>query len=176
MDDSGFTFFDQPKPMPAIEWLDNAGNIKTLDDYLGSVVLINLWATWCAPCVQEMPALERTQERFGLLGLKIIPINVEELPIGQLVNFYNRLGLETLNIHQDPSQRVMLKLNADSLPASFLFTRTGKWLGGLSGVPHWDGGPTQKALHEVLMQPVSSEDMKEAFTRRNAKDASPTSP
>lgn len=72
---------------------DLEGNERTLEEYRGRWVVINYWATWCPPCLQEMPELEHFQHRFGSMGAMVLGINLEEIDHDRLRKFVGRLGV-----------------------------------------------------------------------------------
>jgi peroxiredoxin len=94
-----------------------------LSDYQGEVVLLNLWATWCAPCRQEMPSMERLYEELGPEGLRIVAVSVD--PTRRVVHeFVDEYGL-TFDILHDQSQRVDVLYQTTGLPESFVIDRHG---------------------------------------------------
>lgn len=100
-----------------------SGDSVRLSDYEGEVVLLNLWATWCAPCRQEMPSMERLYHELGPEGLKIVAVSVD--PTRRVVHeFVDEFGL-TFDILHDQSQRVDVTYQTTGLPESFVIDRHG---------------------------------------------------
>jgi thiol-disulfide isomerase/thioredoxin len=119
---------------PELTLEDLSGKSVSLDDYLGSVVLVNLWATWCPPCREEMPALQTFYEKYRSGGFVLIAINQEETR--EVVEpFVKEFGL-TFPIWLDLNYQAEREFKTDSLPSSFVIDRTGKvrlmWFGSIS--------------------------------------------
>ncbi len=119
---------------PDLTLTDLSGKTVSLDDYLGSVVLVNLWATWCPPCKDEMPALQTFYENYKADGFVLIAINQEET-LETVQPFVEEFGL-TFPVWLDENYQAEREFNTMSLPSSFLIDRTGRvrlmWVGGVS--------------------------------------------
>ncbi|MBK8616758.1 MAG: TlpA family protein disulfide reductase [Anaerolineales bacterium] len=113
---------------------DLAGNRVSLNDYRGSVVLVNLWATWCPPCREEMPALQKFYEKYKADGFVLIAIDQEETR-EVVAPFVKEFGL-TFPIWLDADYLAQREFNTMNLPSSYVIDRTGKvrlmWIGGIS--------------------------------------------
>jgi len=138
-----------PRPAPPISFADTAGKVVNLADFDGRVVLLNLWATWCAPCRHEMPSLERLQSR---LGDKIAVLAVSEDFGGDKVvaPFIAKLGLAMVNVYVDPKSKVGQAFHVDGLPTSFLVDRSGRVRGRVEGEADWNS-PKMLAVIEPLL-------------------------
>lgn len=136
-------------PAPKVAFTDAAGNAVRLADFAGKLVLINLWATWCAPCRQEMPSLERLQTR---LGDKITILAISEDMGGSktVAPFVARLGLKLVKTYLDPKSAVGRAFKVDGLPTSFLIDRQGRVLGRVEGGADWDS-PKMLAILDPLV-------------------------
>lgn len=126
-----------PKPAPAIGITDAAGKPTTLADFAGRVVLLNYWATWCAPCVEEMPALERLADRLGG-NAAVLAVSVDRQGNALVEPFVRKLGLARLPIYLDPKGESMRALGVRGLPTTILFDREGREVGRLEGAAAWD--------------------------------------
>lgn len=126
-----------PLPAPAVSFVDLAGNPASLSEFNGKVVLVNLWATWCGPCLREMPSLERLQSR---LGDKIVVVAISEDRGGSktVEPFVGKLGLKSVKIYLDPKSAVERAFKVQGLPTSFLIDREGRVLGRVEGAAEWD--------------------------------------
>ena len=124
-------------PAPAISFVDLAGNTVSLSEFTGKIVLVNLWATWCEPCVREMPSLERVQSR---LGDKIAVVAISEDHGGSKIvePFIDKLELKSVKIYLDPKSTVERAFKVQGLPTSFLIDREGRVLGRVEGAAEWD--------------------------------------
>jgi thiol-disulfide isomerase/thioredoxin len=139
----------RPHPAPRVSFFDAAGKAFSLSDFAGKVTLVNLWATWCAPCRHEMPSLERLQTR---LGDKITILAISEDMNGSkaVEPFIAKLGLERVKTYLDPKSAVGRAFNVDGLPTSFLIDRQGRVLGRVEGEAQWDS-PKMLAVIEPLL-------------------------
>src|SRR6516225_9509532 len=127
----------EPAPAPAISLADPSGVTVDLSDLRGKLVLINLWATWCEPCLREMPSLERLQSR---LGDKIVVVAISEDRGGSktVEPFIGKLGLKSVKIYLDPKSAMERAFKVQGLPTSFLIDREGRVLGRVEGAAEWD--------------------------------------
>ncbi len=119
---------------PKLTLTDLSGKTVSLSDYLGSVVLVNLWATWCPPCKDEMPELQTFYENYKADGFVLIAIDQEETK--EVVQpFVEEFGL-TFPVWLDENYQAEREFNTMSLPSSFVIDRTGRvrlmWVGGVS--------------------------------------------
>jgi len=121
-------------PAPEVTLNDLSGKPVSLKDHLGSVVLVNLWATWCPPCRQEMPALQAFYEKYKADGFVLIAINQEETA-AVVEPFINKFGL-TFTVLLDIDYLAQRKFNTTNLPSSYVIDRNGivrlMWIGGIS--------------------------------------------
>jgi len=119
---------------PKLTLEDLSGLPVSLDDYLGKVVLVNLWATWCPPCREEMPVLQTFYEDHKVDGFVLVAINQEE-PREVVEPFVKEFGL-TFPVWLDLDYQAEQEFNTNSLPSSFVVDRTGRvrlmWFGGIS--------------------------------------------
>ena len=119
---------------PELTLKDLSGKSVSLKDYLGSVVLVNLWATWCPPCREEMPTLQSFYEKYKADGFVLIAINQEET--GNVVEpFVKEFGL-TFPVWLDIDYQAQREFNTMNLPSSYVIDRNGRvrlmWIGGIS--------------------------------------------
>jgi thiol-disulfide isomerase/thioredoxin len=127
-----------PRPMPALHFEDGDGAAVTLADFRGRVVLLNLWATWCAPCRTEMPALDRLQAKMAGPDFTVVPLSIDHRGRDAVARFYRDLGLTTLGIYVDRSGEALSALELSGMPTSFLLDRQGRELGHVIGTAPWD--------------------------------------
>jgi len=145
----------EPKPAPEFAFEDGAGNRVSLEDFRGQVVVLNLWATWCAPCRHEMPSLDRLQAAHGGTGLQVVPLSVDRGGREQIEQFYEEVGIRHLDIYRDPQNAAGRALGALGLPTTVVFDQAGREVGRLLGPAEWDG-PEALALLRSLMEPDSA--------------------
>jgi thiol-disulfide isomerase/thioredoxin len=148
---------DQPRPLPEIRFADDQGHELTLADFRGRVVLLNIWATWCAPCRKEMPTLDRLQARFGGKDFLVIPLSIDREGVAAVRRFYEKLGLEKLGIYVDPSGKGSRALAIPGVPATLLIDRQGRETARKMGAAEWDG-PEMVSLVERTIHARSASD------------------
>ena len=107
-------------------------------DLKGKVVVMNIWATWCVPCVKEMPSLDRLQARIGKDKLVVIPLSLDGPTRAKVAPFYADKKLTSLGIWFDRSRKVMQALDVSILPTTILVDAKGRELGRLEGEADWD--------------------------------------
>jgi thiol-disulfide isomerase/thioredoxin len=127
-----------PNPVPDLEFLDVNDQPLRIADFTGQARLINLWATWCAPCVKEMPSLDRLQEAMPRDRFIVLPISVDGPSRAKVVPFYKERNLLDLHIYFDKDRKAMSVLGVTLLPTSILVDPAGRELGRLEGDADWD--------------------------------------
>ncbi len=139
----------QPFRAPIISLTDGDGHTLELSELRGKLVIVNLWATWCEPCLREMPSLERLQSR---LGERIAVLAVSEDRGGNktVEPFIAKLRLKSIKLYIDPKSEVGHALGARGLPTSFLIDREGKVLGRVEGAAEWDSPKILGVLEPLL--------------------------
>ena len=113
------------KKINSLTFLDAQNNKINLDNYQGKLILINFWATWCAPCKEEMPSLDKLQTNEKLINLKIFPINVGQDKIDKAQNFFKDLEIKNLEIYFDDSINLAKKFTLRGIPTSILIDKDG---------------------------------------------------
>jgi thiol-disulfide isomerase/thioredoxin len=138
-----------PTPAPAISFADLAGNTVSLSEFAGKVILVNLWATWCEPCLREMPSLERMQSRLGD-RITVVAVS-EDRGGGKAVEpFIDKLGLKSVKTYLDPKSGAERAFEVQGLPTSFLIDRQGMVLGRVEGAANWDSPKLLETLKSFL--------------------------
>tara|TARA_B100001063_G_scaffold208658_1_gene205222 strand:+ start:36 stop:545 length:510 start_codon:yes stop_codon:yes gene_type:complete len=108
-----------------ITFLDGKNNQLDLNNYRGNLILLNFWATWCAPCKEEMPSLDLLLSNKGLDNLRVFPINVGRDSIEKSSNFFNELEIKNLKPFFDPPVTLAKKFSLRGVPTSILFNKEG---------------------------------------------------
>ena len=134
---------------PAFQLLDLEGNQISLSDYNGKVVLLNFWATWCAPCRVEMPAMESLYQDLNKDGLEVLAISID--PQGMVVTrpFQEAMGL-TFTILHDADFRVGAAYGARTLPMTYLIDRKGIIRQRIFGARDWNGVDARQLIRSLL--------------------------
>ena len=108
-----------------LTFLDDKNTQINLNDYRGNLILLNFWATWCAPCKEEMPSLDMLQKHEKLNNLKIFPINVGQDNIEKASSFFTDLKIKNLNIYFDSPTTLAKKFSLRGIPTTILFNKEG---------------------------------------------------
>ena len=115
-----------PKSYEDVIFIDiNQKNVN-LDDFKGKLIILNFWATWCAPCREEMPSVDDLQSNIRLNNLKIFPINIGQEDISKSEFFFKELNIKNLNIYFDAPITLAKKFSLRGVPTTILFNKEGK--------------------------------------------------
>jgi thiol-disulfide isomerase/thioredoxin len=144
-----FTPLTAPLPAPALAFTTRDGTQKQLADFKGKLVLVNLWATWCGPCVEEMPALDRLQARLGD-KLTILAISEDRQGDKVVAPFLEQHAIKHLAIFLDPKTAATNEFGAEGLPTSYLIARDGTIVGKEEGGATWDSSEMLAKLQPYL--------------------------
>ena len=115
-----------PKPISPIIFKDYSGNELNLKNYHGKLIIINFWATWCAPCKKEMPSLDRLYQSNNFKNLEILAINVEDSNIQKAKNFFVDLDIKKLEIFFDYNLKLVNAFKLRGVPTTILINKKGE--------------------------------------------------
>jgi len=135
-------------PTPDFSLVDPSGKKASLKEYRGKLVLLNFWATWCVPCREEMPAMERLYQQFKNKGFTIVAVNVKDSNKDAFA-FLKELKI-TYPIMLDPDGEVGLLYGAWGLPTTYLIGPKGEGLARLWGPAAWDGAGAKQLVQDLL--------------------------
>ena len=128
-----------PKLYEDVIFMDiNQKNVN-LDDFKGKLIILNFWATWCAPCKEEMPSLDNLQINPKLNNLKIFPINIGQENISKSVSFFKELNIQNLKIYLDAPITLAKKFSLRGVPTTILFDKEGKEFARVIGSIDFNG-------------------------------------
>ena len=115
-----------PKLYEDVIFMDiNQKNVN-LEDFKGKLIILNFWATWCAPCKDEMPSLDNLQTNTKLYNLKIFPINIGQEDISKSESFFKELNIQNLKIYFDAPITLAKKFSLRGVPTTIIFNKEGK--------------------------------------------------
>ncbi len=137
--------------MPEVSFQDAGGKARSLAEWRGRVVLLNLWATWCGPCREEMPELARLQEDLGSPDFEVVALSLDRAGAEVAAPFLAKIGAGSLAVYLDPSGEALHEFSAIGLPATILIDRQGKEIGRLLGPARW-ASPEAFALIRTALQ------------------------
>lgn len=139
-----------PRPAPAVPIDDAAGRVVSLADFAGRFLVVNLWATWCAPCVVELPSLGRLHAEAEALDFAVLAVSVDRAAAETVRAFLERQGLSDLPWYHDRSGRLSRAFRVrGALPVTFLVDSAGRILGRLHGPADWAAEATKAFLAEA---------------------------
>lgn len=135
---AAMTLHDAPRPVPELRFADGDGGPITLADFRGKVVLLNVWATWCGPCREEMPTLDRLQAALGGQDFEVVALSIDRIGIEAVDRFYAEIGAKHLGRYIDVSAKAARDLGAYGLPTTLLIDRDGREVARHVGPAEWD--------------------------------------
>jgi thiol-disulfide isomerase/thioredoxin len=148
-----FTWLTAPNPAPVTPITRADGQETTLAAFQGRVVLLNFWATWCAPCIREMPSLDRLQAKLKGEGLVVVAVSEDFAGLDLVEPFFERMKLENLAIFLDSDGALSKAFGIAGLPTTLLIDREGRVVGGLEGPAEWDSGEAVTLIRHYLQHP-----------------------
>lgn len=142
---AAFLVKDQRKAVADVAFQDGEGKPLTISQWKGRVALINLWATWCAPCRKEMPDLAKLQKELGSKDFEVVAISIDKKGVEASAAFLKETGAGNLKLYVEPTTKILNDLQALGLPATVLIDRQGREIGRLLGPADW-ASPEAQAL------------------------------
>ena len=146
----GFEPTVPPEPAPELGLMDMEGDAVSLSDLRGRVVLVNLWATWCAPCVEEMPALQALHTDLGGPDFQVAAISADRGGANQVRPFLAAHDIDMLPVYLDPEGKSMRAFAVRGLPTTILLDRQGNELGRLEGAAEWDSEDAKQLIRRAM--------------------------
>lgn len=146
-----FKFAEALNTLPRIDVLDRAGNRTSLQPWAGRMVLLNIWASWCAPCRQEMPALARLRDRLAPTGIDIVTLSIDKASADALA-FLKVLGLDDLPVLLDANMAAAKALGVQGAPTSILIDEAGRELGRIEGAVDWESADAMLLLKAMRLK------------------------
>ncbi len=145
----------EPKPVAAVEFqLEDDGGAASLEDYRGKYVLLNFWATWCAPCRKEMPQLAELQQEFGGDKFQVLTLATGRNSPAGIKKFFQENGIKNLPRHQDPRSAVAREMGVLALPITVILDPEGNEIARLIGDAEWNSD-SAKSIISALVEPES---------------------
>ncbi len=140
----------QPQDLPEVPFETIGGESMSLADYAGKVVVLNFWATWCAPCRKEMPTLSNLQAELGGDDFAVVTIATGRNPPQAMQAFFDEIGIDNLPLHRDPRQALARNLGVLGLPVTLILDREGREIARLQGDADWDTDSALAIVRAVI--------------------------
>jgi len=147
---TGVGWASAPQAVPDVRFQDADGKPFTLSNFRGKVVLLNVWATWCAPCRKEMPALDRLQQKLGGPDFQVVALAIDNGGAAAVQRFYDEMGIRAIAVYVDYSAEAPGKLRALGIPTTLLIDREGRERWRKSGPAEWDSPEIIESLRAKL--------------------------
>jgi thiol-disulfide isomerase/thioredoxin len=147
-----FIWHKSPVDVVDIEFRDGSDKIRRLSDFKGRVVLLNFWATWCAPCRREMPDLDALHKKYSGDDFLVLALSQDRKGLKAVKEFYAEVGVKSLELYIDQKARTGRKLRVPGLPTTILLSRKGQEIGRLVGPAEWFSDEAQKIVEKAIAE------------------------
>ena len=142
-------FHETPKPVPDTPFTSEDGGETSLEAWRGKWVLLNFWATWCAPCREEMPHLAALQEEFAGPAFEVVTLATGRNPPPAMKKFFDEIGVDNLPLHTDPRQQVARDMAVLGLPITVLIDPEGREVARLRGGADWNSDSARAIVSAI---------------------------
>ena len=148
-----FSLSNPRLPAPDAVLGDSDGRNLSLASLRGRVVLVNFWATWCIPCLKEMPALDRLEKALGGADFTVAPVSIDRGGASTAAPWFDQNGIKDLTLYLDSESRAAFAFRASELPTSVLIDRKGRIVGRMIGPAEWDAPEAKALIRAVMAEP-----------------------
>jgi thiol-disulfide isomerase/thioredoxin len=147
---AGLVVHAAPKPLPPLAFSDGQNAPKSMADWKGKVILLNLWATWCTPCKEEMPDLAELQKQLGGPDFEVVALSLDRKGAEASAAFLKSVNADVLKTYIEPEGKTLSALQALGLPATVLIDKSGQEVARLLGPAKWNA-PEAVALIKAVV-------------------------
>ncbi|MGH1419455.1 MAG: TlpA family protein disulfide reductase [Hyphomicrobiaceae bacterium] len=147
-----FQYLETPTTLPEIVFTGPEGQPLKLESFRGKVVLLNVWATWCAPCRHEMPSLDRLQKDLGSDKFEVVALSIDKSGLPGVKQFLEAIGITHLKAYVDPTTEQTRPLKILGMPTTLLIDAKGREIGRLTGPAQWDSDAAKAIVNTALEQ------------------------
>nr|WP_264185564.1 TlpA disulfide reductase family protein [Roseicella aerolata] len=146
----GLVMRERPVPVPEFGFTDAEGRPLGPADFRGRIVLLNIWATWCVPCREEMPALDRLQAELGSPDFEVVALSIDRGGADAVRAFYEQIGIANLAVFLDRPNASSRALGVVGIPTTLLIDRDGREIGRAIGPLEWDSPETVGVIRRAM--------------------------
>jgi thiol-disulfide isomerase/thioredoxin len=147
---AAFVMKKPPEPVPDITFQDASGKDVTLASFKGKTILLNLWATWCGPCREEMPALNTLQKELGGAKFEVVALSLDHGGYAASRKFLDDLKATDVKLYADATAKQGMALRLIGMPTSILINKDGMEVGRLAGSAKWDSADAKKLVESAI--------------------------
>lgn len=144
---------EEPIDLPDFTFAGPDGAEKSLKDFAGKVVLLNIWATWCVPCRKEMPALDALEAKLGGKDFAVVAVNIDKGGPAKAAGFLKDTGAAHLPLYTDPDGKLFVTLKAVGMPTTLIVDRQGREIARLVGPADWASPEAIAAIEAAIAAP-----------------------
>lgn len=145
--------YTTPQKAPKSYWMNEKGNLLSLNQMKGRFIIINFWSTNCGPCLKEMPSLDALQKKYQSAGLNVLTISVDENDsVTKIQEYYQRLNIKNLPIYTDPTKTTARNWGISLLPTTYILNPKGYIIALKEGYMDWMNSSFQKQLKKWLAE------------------------
>jgi peroxiredoxin len=135
--------------------VDSAPRLKSLSDYRGQVVMVNVWATWCLPCRVEMPSIEALHQAYADKGFKVLAVSVDDPGHGETIRAFVAQYKLTFEILHDPEKKIVEEYDILGYPETFIIGRDGVIRKKLLSATDWNSADHRALVERLLAEPAA---------------------
>ena len=139
-----------PAKLPEVKFIDASNAERSLSEWHGKVVLLNLWATWCAPCRKEMPTLDALNKDLGGVDFDVVAISIDRGGLAKPKRFLDQIKVEKIALYNDKKGSLVGALRALGMPTTLLIDREGRELGRLVGPAEWNSEDAKRLINAAI--------------------------
>jgi thiol-disulfide isomerase/thioredoxin len=143
----------KPVDLPPLTFSAADGKPVSLADFSGKIVLLNIWAIWCVPCREEIPALDKLDKELGGKDFQVVAINIDKGGADKAAAFLKETGATHLALYTDPSGKLFATLKAVGMPTTLIVDRNGKEIARLVGPADWASPEAVKVIEAAIAAP-----------------------
>jgi thiol-disulfide isomerase/thioredoxin len=141
---------DPPVPPPGFTWQDAAGKTHHLAEYAGQGVILNLWATWCLPCISELPALDAAEPAYARAKIAVLPLSSDRGGAQAVTAYFKAHGISHLPVLLDPEGRAERALGVRGIPTTLLIDRHGRERARFEGAANWHAEAVMEEVRALV--------------------------